>query len=50
MNVEQTRCELESRGIGSHGETLDTGVCLMAFFTDLDGNALMLHRRYASRG
>jgi hypothetical protein len=28
---------------------LDTGVCHMAFFNDLDGNALMLHRRYAPR-
>ena len=49
-DVEQTRRELESRGIGFHGETLDTGVCHMAFFTDPDGNALMLHRRYAPRG
>jgi catechol 2,3-dioxygenase-like lactoylglutathione lyase family enzyme len=29
------------------GETIDTGVCHMAFFSDPDGNALMLHRRYA---
>jgi hypothetical protein len=29
------------------GETLDSGVCHMAFFSDPDGNALMLHRRYA---
>jgi catechol 2,3-dioxygenase-like lactoylglutathione lyase family enzyme len=31
------------------GETVDTGVCHMAFFKDPDGNALMLHRRYAPR-
>ena len=31
------------------GETLDTGVCHMAFFADPDGNALMLHHRYAPR-
>jgi hypothetical protein len=31
----------------SDGETLDSGVCHMAFFSDPDGNALMLHRRYA---
>ena len=31
------------------GETIDTGVCHMAFFKDPDGNALMLHRRYAPR-
>lgn len=28
-------------------EPYDTGVCHMAFFHDPDGNALMLHRRYA---
>jgi hypothetical protein len=28
-------------------ETLDTGVCHTAPFRDPDGNALMLHRRYA---
>ena len=28
-------------------DTLDTGVCHMAFFADPDGNALMLHHRYA---
>ena len=28
-------------------EVYDTGVCQMAFFKDLDGNALMLHHRYA---
>ena len=28
---------------------LDTGVCHMAFFADPDGNALMLHHRYAPR-
>ena len=29
------------------GDTFDTTVCHMAFFRDPDGNALMLHRRYA---
>jgi hypothetical protein len=28
-------------------QDMDTGVCHMAFFTDTEGNALMLHRRYA---
>ena len=32
-----------------YGETFDTGVCHMAFFTDPDGNDLMLHHRYAPR-
>jgi hypothetical protein len=31
------------------GETIDTGVCHMAFFLDPDGNALMLHHRDAAR-
>ena len=46
-NVEETRSELEGRGVTFEGETLDTGVCHMAFFKDPDGNQLMLHRRYA---
>lgn len=48
-DVEQSRRELEERGVEFAGETLDTGVCHMAFFHDPDGNALMLHRRYAPR-
>jgi catechol 2,3-dioxygenase-like lactoylglutathione lyase family enzyme len=46
-DVAETRRELEERGIEFHGDILDTGVCHMAFFSDPDGNALMLHRRYA---
>ena len=46
-DVEATRAELEQAGVEFGGETLDTGVCHMAFFSDPDGNALMLHRRYA---
>jgi catechol 2,3-dioxygenase-like lactoylglutathione lyase family enzyme len=49
-DVAETRAELESRGVAFDGEILDTGVCHMAFFTDPDGNQLMLHRRYAPRG
>ena len=48
-DVESARAELESRGIEFMGDILDTGVCHMAFFTDPDGNALMLHHRYAPR-
>ena len=36
-------------GVEFAGETLDTGVCFIAFFADPDGNALMLHHRYAPR-
>ena len=39
--------ELESKGVAFDGETIETGVCSMAFFKDPDGNSLMLHRRYA---
>jgi catechol 2,3-dioxygenase-like lactoylglutathione lyase family enzyme len=49
-DVAETRRELESRGVAFEGDVLDTGVCHMAFFTDPDGNQLMLHRRYAPRG
>jgi predicted enzyme related to lactoylglutathione lyase len=44
------RAELESRGVTFGADTLDTGVCHMDFFRDPDGNALMLHHRYAPRG
>jgi catechol 2,3-dioxygenase-like lactoylglutathione lyase family enzyme len=46
-DVAATRAELEAKGVPFDGETIDTGVCHMAFFKDPDGNALMLHRRYA---
>ena len=48
-DVAETRTELEERGIEFDGDIFDTGVCHMAFFRDPDGNALMLHRRYAPR-
>jgi predicted enzyme related to lactoylglutathione lyase len=48
-DVAQARSELESRGVEFNGEILDTGVCHMAFFSDPDGNAIMLHHRYAPR-
>jgi predicted enzyme related to lactoylglutathione lyase len=48
-DVAAARAELEGRGLGFQAETLDTGVCHMAFFSDPDGNAWMLHHRYAPR-
>jgi hypothetical protein len=30
-------------------DTIDSGVCHMAFFKDPDGNELLLHHRYAPR-
>jgi catechol 2,3-dioxygenase-like lactoylglutathione lyase family enzyme len=49
-DVKGLRAELEGRGVTFFGDTLDTGVCHMAFFADPDGNPLMLHGRYAPRG
>jgi catechol 2,3-dioxygenase-like lactoylglutathione lyase family enzyme len=43
------RAALEDKGVAFAGETFDTGVCHMAFFSDPDGNDLMLHQRYAPR-
>ena len=48
-DVEGARGSLEDRGIAFKGETIDSGVCHMAFFEDPDGNALMLHHRYAPK-
>lgn len=46
-DVEAARRDLEAKGVEFAGETMDTGVCHMAVFTDPDGNDLMLHHRYA---
>jgi catechol 2,3-dioxygenase-like lactoylglutathione lyase family enzyme len=49
-DVAATKAELESRGVTfARDDVFDTGVCHMAFFADPDGNALMLHSRYAPR-
>ena len=48
-DVATARKTLEERGVEFRGDTLDTGVCHMAFFSDPEGNALMLHHRYAPR-
>jgi hypothetical protein len=47
--VGAARAELEERGVTFPAETIDSGVCHMAHFADPDGNALMLHCRYAPR-
>ena len=46
-DVEAARADLESQGVEFLAETIDSGVCHMAFFSDPDGNALMFHNRYA---
>ena len=45
-DVAEARAELEGKGVAFNGETRETPVCHMAFFTDPDGNSLMLHRRF----
>jgi predicted enzyme related to lactoylglutathione lyase len=48
-DVGSARAELEALGVTFPADTLDSGVCHMAHFADPDGNALMLHCRYAPR-
>jgi catechol 2,3-dioxygenase-like lactoylglutathione lyase family enzyme len=48
-DVEATRTELESKGVKFLADTLDSGVCHMAFFADPAGNNLMIHNRYAPK-
>jgi predicted enzyme related to lactoylglutathione lyase len=48
-DVAEARRTLEARGVTFAGDIFDTSVCHMAFFADPDGNALMLHHRYAPR-
>lgn len=45
-DVAAARDELEAKGVTFVADTIDTGVCHMALFTDPDGNDLMLHSRY----
>ena len=49
-DVHAARTALESHGVTFVADTIDSGVCHMAIFLDPDGNALMLHRRYAPPG
>jgi catechol 2,3-dioxygenase-like lactoylglutathione lyase family enzyme len=47
-DVATTMERLQSEGVEfEFPEPYDSGVCHMAFFTDPDGNTLMLHHRYA---
>jgi predicted enzyme related to lactoylglutathione lyase len=48
-DVAAAREELESKGVEFRADTMDSGVCHMAHFSDPDGNALMLHHRYVPR-
>jgi catechol 2,3-dioxygenase-like lactoylglutathione lyase family enzyme len=49
-DVEAKRSELEAGGVQFVADTLDSGVCHMAFFNDPSGNTLCLHHRYAPKG
>jgi predicted enzyme related to lactoylglutathione lyase len=46
-DVEEARGRLEAAGVEFDMDTIDSGVCHIAPFSDPDGNSLMLHRRYA---
>lgn len=47
-DVDAEKKRMEAEGVEfEFEETYDSGVCYMAFFRDPDGNALILHRRYA---
>jgi predicted enzyme related to lactoylglutathione lyase len=48
-DVPAAREELEAQGVEFMGDIIDSGVCHMAPFKDPDGNALMLHHRYAPK-
>ena len=48
-DMDTARSLLGQAGVEFMGDPLDTGVCFMSFFADPDGNALMLHHRYAPR-
>ena len=46
-DVTAARADLETKGVEFDGEIVHTSVCDMTFFKDPDGNALILHRRFA---
>jgi len=48
-DVAAARADLEEKGVTFAPDTIDSGVCHMAYFKDPDGNALMFHHRYKPR-
>jgi predicted enzyme related to lactoylglutathione lyase len=48
-DVEAARAALEAKGVTFAADTIDSGVCHMAHFSDPDGNSLMFHHRYKPR-
>ena len=49
-DVQAERERLESHGVEFVPDILDSGVCHQAFFSDPDGNPLVIHHRYAPGG
>jgi predicted enzyme related to lactoylglutathione lyase len=48
-DVQAARADLEEKGIEFAADTIDSGVCHMAPFSDPDGNGLMFHHPYAPK-
>jgi len=48
-DVDAGRRQLEAAGVGFSPDTIDSGVCHQAYFSDPDGNPLVLHHRYAPK-
>jgi hypothetical protein len=48
-DVTLARAELDANGVEFIAETWDSGVCHFAAFRDIDGNTVILHRRYGPR-
>jgi catechol 2,3-dioxygenase-like lactoylglutathione lyase family enzyme len=49
-DFDAAKAELESKGVEFIGDTIDSGVCKQAFFSDPDGNRLGIHHRYEGKG
>ena len=49
-DFDAARATLEERGVEFQSDKIDSGVCNMIAFRDPDGNALMIHHRYAPEG
>jgi catechol 2,3-dioxygenase-like lactoylglutathione lyase family enzyme len=48
-DIAAARAALEAQGVAFSGG-VDSGTCHQAYFSDPDGNRLILHQRYAPRG
>ena len=48
-DVHAAREALEGEGVKFFADTMDSGVCYMAFFEDPSGNTLCFHHRYAPK-